>query len=155
LAGLFSSFDVEVCDVSAMTSPASTSASNAEKAALRVTLDAPLSMTARWTASMIAGKAWLGIVMASRSLLMRVNLAALCRKHYSSLPLEAVGRIPDPVSEGSISVSSLRHRSRKRARCILRSVRRELARRCRSSVETHNGQITASAAVRPARHSCG
>jgi hypothetical protein len=41
-----------------MTNPASTIANMAEKAALRVALDAPLSMTARWTASTIATKLW-------------------------------------------------------------------------------------------------
>jgi hypothetical protein len=41
-----------------ITNPASTNANRAEKAALRVALDAPLSMIARWTASMIALQAW-------------------------------------------------------------------------------------------------
>jgi hypothetical protein len=38
--------------------PASTNANRAEKAALRVAFDAPLSTIARWTASMIALQAW-------------------------------------------------------------------------------------------------
>src|SRR5260221_613452 len=53
--------------VTPIINPASTSASMAEKAALRVALDAPLSRTARWTASMITAKPWSGIVTVDRS----------------------------------------------------------------------------------------
>src|SRR5260370_14976767 len=65
--GARTSFAGEPGGVSPIINPASTSANMAEKAALRVALDAPLSRTARWTASTITAKPRLGIVMADRS----------------------------------------------------------------------------------------
>jgi len=56
--GAQTSFAGEAGGVTPITNPASTSASMAEKAALRVALDAPLSKTARWTASTITAKPW-------------------------------------------------------------------------------------------------
>src|SRR5579871_5495789 len=56
----------EFADTLPLISPASTNANRAEKAAFRVAFDAPLSMIARCTASMIALVAYGGSVMMVR-----------------------------------------------------------------------------------------
>src|SRR5262249_46210401 len=84
----------ELVEVSSpITNPASTRASKAEKAALRVAFDAPLSMTARWTASTIAAKPWQGIVMVERSSLIGLNPPTYADKPLCHSPASACGPV--------------------------------------------------------------